>query len=196
MRRRHRGAVEVGVRVAGHARSYVDSRRRDVRLYRTVHAGRSPAGEVRDCVVDVVGADRVRLRVVPGGAGGIAVRPAVSVGEGREDAGGDPGPQRLLVPQIATAAAPGVVHDVGVQVGSRVVTSEVGGSYHPLAGGEQRAAGAGTRLTALGGDPLRAGRDADLVAGAVVADHRAHRVRAVVVVVAGRGGGVAAHLRR
>ena len=62
------------------------------------------------------------------------------------------------------------------------------GASDPLPGGEQRGVGAGVGLAALGGDPLGAGRDADLVGAAVVADHGAHGVGAVAVVVARRGG--------
>jgi hypothetical protein len=91
---------------------------------------------------------------------------------------------RVVVP----VPAPGVVDDVGGFGRIGVVPLPVGGRDHPLAGLQDRFhAGA----VVVGGDPLGAGCDADLVARAVVADHGAHGVGAVVAEVARRAAATA-----
>src|SRR5262249_20636436 len=98
--------------------------------------------------------------------------------------------------QVVLPAAPRVVDHVRVQVRPGVVAAQIGRGHDPLAGGQQRGLRATAELAALGGDPLGARGDADLVAGSVVADHRAHGVRTVIVVVARHQRRVAADVRR
>jgi len=83
-------------------------------------------------------------------------------------------------------ATPGVVDDIRRQgrIGAAAVQS--GGGDEPLI-----AFGIGGRRThplthVPAADPARAGRHADAIGGAIVADHGAHGVRAMTVVVAGR----------
>src|SRR6185436_16124629 len=102
----------------------------------------------------------------------------VAVGEGSEDAGflpvvGDVLHERVVGGQLRT---PGVVDDVRPLAGVGVVPGQVGRLEHPLTGGDQGRVG---RAAAVRGDPLDPRRDADLVAGAVVTGHGAHRVGAV-----------------
>src|SRR5690606_28738548 len=103
---------------------------------------------------------------------------------GAEDAGGLPGRDDVLHERVVRREprAPGVVDDVRTPRRVRVVAVDLGGREDPLARGDQVVVGAG--VAAVGRDPVRAGCDTDLVGVAVVADHRAHRVRAVTVGVA------------
>ena len=91
------------------------------------------------------------------------------------------------VERVVGTAAPRVVDDVGPLGRVGVVAVEVRRGEDPLAGGEERFLAAAEVLAALGRDPARAGRDAGVGrerAGAVAADHRAHRVGAMADVVA------------
>ncbi len=187
VRRGHRGAAEDLIAPAVPGRAHVDARRGDVRLDDPADRGRAPARAGRDHVVDVERSDRVALGVAPGRPDRSAARSRVPARERREDPGRDPGLDDRLVEGVApVAVAPRVADDVGSQVRLRVLAVEVGRRHHELARRQERVGRAAVGLAALGRDPRRVRGDADLVrAGvAVVADHRAHRVRAVAVVVA------------
>ena len=183
--RGHRGPVEVGVAVVRDARADVDAGGGDVGLDDPVEGRWATAGEGGDVAVDVEGAHPVALRVVAGRGHAAAARAGVAVGEHREDAGGDPGVDGVHVPVVADPAAPGVVDDVRPQVGPRVLrrSGRSGATIHsPLSSrAESEQLLVSHPLAAI---QRAAGGDADLVAGAVVTDHRPHRVGAVAVVVA------------
>ena len=102
-------------------------------------------------------------------------------------------------PPVTAIVAPGIAAPLTasriVPVRPRVQSVQILRGEHPLARIDEGGRRAGARLAALRGDPAGAGRDADLVAAAVVADDRAHRVGAVAVVVAGDDRGAAADVR-
>src|SRR5690606_26360759 len=75
----HRRAARGGVPVGRDRAAHGHARGGDVRLDPTVDTGRASAGERGDVVVDVVGADPVRLRVVARGGGAAAGRAGVAV---------------------------------------------------------------------------------------------------------------------
>src|SRR5690606_21869381 len=133
----------------------------------------------------VGGAHGDHVLVEAGAADGqAAVLAVVARGEHGDDPGGVPQVDDVGVERVVAAVAgPGVVDHVGGHRRVGVVARGVGGRGYPLPGGQEGLQG--RRGARGGGDPFGAGGDADAVALAVVADHGAHGVGAVAVLVAG-----------
>ena len=91
------------------------------------------------------------------------------------------GPEDVLRAELVRRAGVRVADDVRAPVGIRVASLEIGGREEPLETLDVAARPARALVLVVARDPLRARRDADLVAGAVVADRGSHRVRAVRV---------------
>ncbi|OQA95506.1 MAG: hypothetical protein BWY25_02412 [Chloroflexi bacterium ADurb.Bin222] len=213
VRRGHRSAAPTALvgRVAGiDRRANIDTWRQHLRLqvrpprfgiHRVGVVRRAPVGVGRVLAVvaaaradasDVAVPRRVAHRVQTR-RGRITAVAGVAVGENGVNASCVPGIYDILIPGVIARAAiaPGVIHGIGALVGVGVGAGQIPRGREELGAFQQLHIPTTAGITATAGHPLGAGGHADLIGAAIVAHHRAHRVRTMAVVVARLGGMVA-----
>ena len=192
MRPGHAGTRGLAIAAIADRRTDAGTGRDDIRMQPPMRS-RSARGKSGDVVADVSRADGEGLRVdrrwhrhAGTGGAGIASRHhhenpgLVRIGDGF-------GQNARIGAAFRRRAAPGIDHHMRRQLRTRIAAIDSGRRQKPLQAVQVGGGRPVSRVHVAAADPARFRRHADLVRAGIIANRRAHRVGAVVVVIAGRG---------